>query len=101
MIPSTPISCQAVRKMEKSYKTSPIVYKLSWIFYSLHRLAAQYSINNYINYGLRCTIADQKKRKAKCRNLNLCSKEARMLEFWSPKTVLAANQYQAAKDTEI
>ena len=100
MTPSTPMFCRAVRKMEKSYKTSPTARKLSQIFHSLHRLAAQHSIDDHINRGLRCTISDQKKRKSKRRNLNLCGEEARKLEFQSPKTVLTANQYQAAQEAE-
>jgi hypothetical protein len=86
--------------MEKSYKTSPTARKLSQIFRSLHRLAAQHSIDDHINRGLRCTTADQKKRKSKRRNLSLCGEEAGKPEFWSLKTVLAANQYQAAQEAE-
>lgn len=33
--------------------------------------------------------------------MNLCGQEAGKPEFWSPSKVLAANQYQAAQDTEI
>jgi hypothetical protein len=52
MIPSTLISCQAVRKLEKSYKTLLTAAKLGQVFQSLHRLAAQHSINNHTNCGL-------------------------------------------------
>jgi hypothetical protein len=50
---SSPISCWTARQMEKSYVRSPTAAKLGQIFYSLHRLAAQHSINDYTNRGLR------------------------------------------------
>jgi hypothetical protein len=53
MTPRTPISCQAVRRLEKSYKTSPTAAKLGQVFRSLHRLAAQHSINTHTTCGLR------------------------------------------------
>ena len=98
---NTPISCQAVRKLEKSYKTSPTAAKLGQVFWSLHRLAAQHSINNYTNHGLRQALANQKKHQKKRRNLNLHREEARKPEFYGPKEVLAANEYQAVQDTQI
>jgi hypothetical protein len=100
MTPSTPMSCRAVRRLEKSYKTSPIAYKLGLVFHSLHRLAAQHSIDDHTNCGLWWALADQKKRKAKRRNLNLRGEEARKPEFWGPSEVLAANQYQATQDAQ-
>ena len=86
--------------MEKSYKRSPTADKLSQIFHSLHRLAAQHSIDDHTVCGLRWALADQQKRKAKRRNLNLCGEEAGKPEFWGPSEVLTANQYQAAQDTQ-
>jgi len=50
--PNTPMSCQAVRRLEKLYKTSPTAAKLSQVFCSLHRLAAQHSIDDHTNHGL-------------------------------------------------
>ena len=97
---STPISCRAVRRLEKSYKTSPTAYKLGVVFRSLHRLAAQHSIDNHTNRGLRWALADQKKRKKKRRNLNLHGEEAGKPEFWGHTEVIAANEYQAAQDAQ-
>ena len=98
--PNTPMSCRALRKMERSYKRSPTTIKLSLVFHSLHKLAAQHSIDNHINRGLRTTLIDQKKRKAKRRNLNLCGEEAGKPEFWNSEKVLAANQYQEEQDAQ-
>jgi hypothetical protein len=97
---SSPISCRAAREMERSYKRSPTADKLGQIFHSLHRLAAQHSIDNHVICGLRWALADQQKRKTKRRNLNLCGDEAGKPEFWGPSEVLAANQYQAAQDAQ-
>jgi len=67
----------------------------------LNRLAAQHSIDTHTTRGLWWALEDQKKRQKKRRNLNLCGEEAGKPEFYGPKEVLAANQYQAAQDAQI
>ena len=50
---STPISCRAIRNIQKSYKKSPTAQKLERIFYVMNRLASEHSIDAHVNQGLR------------------------------------------------
>jgi hypothetical protein len=70
--PRTPMTCRAIRRIQKSYHESLSAHKLDLVFRASEQLAAQRSINQHRIVGLEKSIIIKKKKRRKGKKLNLC-----------------------------
>jgi hypothetical protein len=99
-IESTPLSCRAIRRVQKAYRKSLTKKRLSVIFRSNERLAAQHSIDQHAISGLVRALKYEKKKRSRGKRLNLMGEEDTGPTFWSPTKVCRALAYQDQKKTE-
>ena len=98
--PKTPMTSRAIRRTQRAYDIAPTNLLLAKIFRANERLAAQDSINKYVIKGLCNTLQDEKKRRKRGKRLNLVGEEDSGPQFFSPRRVQAAREFQAAKEEE-
>ena len=94
------MTSRAIRRTQRAYDIAPTKLLLAKIFRANERLAAQDSINKHVIKGLCNTLQDEKKRGKRGKRLNLVVEEDSGPQFFSPRRVQAAREFQAAKEEE-
>lgn len=95
-----PLTCRAVRRMQRAYADNPSPTKLKKIFRANERLAAEQDISRHVIRGLTEALQDEKKRRKRGKRLNLLGVEDGGPQFFSPTKVQAARDFQATKEAE-
>jgi hypothetical protein len=96
----TPMTCGAVRRIQRQYIKAPDLTLLSLVFRANERLASQHSVDQHVRRGLTEALRHEKKRRQRGKRLNLLGEEDSSPQFFSPGRVQAARDYQATKDTD-
>lgn len=99
-IAKTPMTCRAVRRVQRQYYNQPNSPLLKKLFRANERLASQHSVDQHIVKGLTISLRNEKKKRQRGKRLNLLGEEDSGPQFFSPKRVQAARQFQAIKDAE-
>jgi hypothetical protein len=89
----TPMTCRSIRRVQKAYKKSPTVKRLSLIFRANCGLAAQHSIDQYTITGLISALKQEKKKRSRGKRLNLVGEVDNGPQFYSPSQVHCAKDY--------
>jgi hypothetical protein len=94
----TPMTCRAIRRVERAIKKSPSESKIALLAKAAEALAAQHSIDAHQINGLReaFKLEVKKRRRGKC--LNLLGESDSGPQFFSPARIKAARDYQAQKE---
>jgi hypothetical protein len=93
----TPVSCKAIRRIQRAYKKEPTKEALACIFHANVRLAAQHSVDSHVIQGLFQALQLEKKKRQRGKRLNLVGEEDNGPQFYSPARIQAARAFQAAK----
>ena len=96
-IVKTPMTCRAVRRVQRQYHNQPNSPLLKKLFRANERLASQYSVDQHIVKGLTVSLRNEKKKRQRGKRLNLLGEEDSGPQFFSPQRVQAARQFQATK----
>ena len=99
-IVKTPMTCRAVRRVQRQYHNQPNSPLLKKLFRANERLTSQHSVDQHIIKGLTVSLRNEKKKRQRGKRLNLLGEEDSGPQFFSPQRVQAARQFQATKDTE-
>ena len=99
--PKTPLTCHAIRHIEKEYRKAPNSAIVRKLFRATEKLTSQYSIDIHTIKGLTQTLKNEKKRRQKGKRLNLLGESDLGPQFFSPGRIQAAREYQSQKDTEV
>jgi hypothetical protein len=94
----TPMTCRAVRRAQKAYGIEPCRQNLELIFRATSRLAAQSSIQQHENLGLRQALIIEQKKRQHGQRLNLIGKEDPGPQLFTPSRVRLALAYLESKD---
>ena len=99
--PKTPLTCHAIRHIEKEYRKAPNSAIVRKLFRATEKLTSQHSIDIHTIKGLTQTLKNEKKRRQKGKRLNLLGESDLGPQFFSPGRIQAAREYQSQKDTEV
>jgi hypothetical protein len=99
LIPPTPMTSRAIRRLQKSYKNSPTERRLDQVFRASERLAAQHAIDIHEKRGLVEAFRLEKQKRSRGKRLNLLGEDYSGPQFFSPSRIKAAQAFQAAKET--
>jgi hypothetical protein len=97
---ATPMTCRAVRRIQKTYRKTPQSPILQKILRANDKLAARHEIDQHLIQGLIEALRYEKKRRKRGKRLNLLGEEDKGPQFFSPGRVQAARELLAAKEAE-
>jgi hypothetical protein len=97
---ATPMTCRAVRRIQKNYRKAPESPILQKILRANDKLAARHEIDQHLIQGLMEALRYEKKRRKRGKRLNLVGEEDKGPQFFSPGRVQAARDLLAAKEAE-
>ena len=98
--PKTPMSCRAIRRIHRAYKFKPTESFFSKILRANERLATEHSIDQHVIKGLLIALQQEKKRRRRGKRLNLVGEEESRPQFFSPRRIQTAREFQAAKEED-
>ena len=96
--PQTPMTCRAVRRVQRQYHIAPNSVLLNKVFRANERLASQHSVDDHMIKGLAKTLKGEKKKRRHGQRLNLLGEDDSGPQFFSPGRVQSARDYQDQKD---
>jgi hypothetical protein len=97
---ATPMTCRAVRRIQKTYRKAPDSLILQKILRANDKLAARHEIDQHLIQGLMEALRYEKKRRKRGKRLNLVGEEDKGPQFFNPGRVQTARDLLAAKKAE-
>jgi hypothetical protein len=97
---NTPMTCRAVRRIQRAYNQAPASPILEKVFRANDRLAAQHSVDQHVIHGLRQALAIEKRRQKKGKQLNLLGNDDSGPQFFGPDEIEAARVRMREKEEE-
>ena len=94
----TPLTSRAIRRIQRQYSYAPTSVIVKKLFRSAELLSSQHSIDTHILKGLTQSLKNEKKKRQKGKRLNLLGEDDSGPQFFSPRRIQAAREWQAQKD---